>query len=188
MAQARVLSDTRHSREDISREPVTEREVSVLRQGETSRVQEEQRERAELQNLENDEAKIKQMLDLRESGKFELQLIQIEIENWKANPTDAEWRKISNQITALSTQQNTGASVVIITKRDGAFIKYQNHEEHDNNGEVHSAARSTNNVNENMAYGEYFIWAEREGRATSNKNAFYYIGEKNKTIEIEEIP
>ncbi|HMF56544.1 MAG TPA: hypothetical protein VK619_09385, partial [Pyrinomonadaceae bacterium] len=154
MARARILSSGGDP--TVSSRSVMEREIGVMQQRETVRTQEEEDERAELLRLQKLEDEMNRKIDLRENGKMKLQVIQVKIRAWQDNPTDQGWMEISKQITSLSAEQDRGAMVRITTRREGAFIRYQTEGEREDNGPVHPAALSTNNINEPMSYGRYY--------------------------------
>ncbi|MBV9963755.1 MAG: hypothetical protein JO072_16050 [Parafilimonas sp.] len=92
---------------------------------------------------------------------------------------------VFKRITELSKQEDVSFNVNILTKKDGAIIKYQAVYDRDNNGEIIEAKNPTNNCIEQIYLGVYYIWSERNNVATSDKNRKVFINNKN-SITINE--
>jgi hypothetical protein len=85
--------------------------------------------------------------------------------------------KAGDMMTDLALKYNVESLVPINTSNVGAAIKYQSFGERLRNEPAHTVNGLTN-TKTRLAIGIYYFWAERKGLATSSKDAYYTLKDK----------
>jgi membrane protein involved in colicin uptake len=107
-------------------------------------------------------------------------------ERWRANPTEDNLTDLSEKITAVATEQGVKANVKWkSTPTSGATIFYQTKRARERGDKPESIANPTETPQE-IVIGRYYVWAERSGRATSDKERLIPIGEKTTNVTVVE--
>lgn len=111
----------------------------------------------------------------RAQQKEELERLYIQ---WQNNPTEANLIILTDQITAIACEQDITANPYWKTTPTlGANIYYQSIGER-NRGAAPNPINNPTQTQQPICLGKYYIWAERGGRATSDKNKRFtvYLG------------
>lgn len=96
-------------------------------------------------------------------------------EEWQTNPTEENLIAVTDQITAISCEQNISANPFWKTTPGlGANIYYQSLGER-KRGSRPNPINNPTQTQQPICLGEYYIWAERGGKATSDKDKRFTI-------------
>lgn len=124
----------------------------------------------------------------RERHKSELEILRV---GWEANPSEERRLELFKKITVVSTERDIKASVSIETvnasgdKTDGALISFQTEWDRKHEAQPATTKRPTS-CKESIGLGWYFMWAERSGRVTSNRNRLVKIEDASVSVTIVE--
>lgn len=106
--------------------------------------------------------------------------------DWEIAPTEGNWMEISEAVTFTAVKYSiTSAVTVVSLPRSGARIKYQTVGQRVRK-EVPTTAKQVTTCVETLPIGRYHIWAEREGRRTSDISHIYEIVKQEERVEIIE--
>lgn len=112
--------------------------------------------------------------------------LQALTERWRNNPTEENLTELSEKITAVAAEQGVKANVTWkSTPNSGATIFYQTKRARERNDKPESIANPTETPQE-IVIGRYYVWAERGGRVTSDKERLIPIGEKTTSVTVIE--
>lgn len=107
-------------------------------------------------------------------------------ERWRASPTEENLTELSEKITAVATEQGVKANVTWkSTPTTGALIFYQTKRARERGDKPESIANPTETPQE-IVIGRYYVWAERSGSVTSDKDRLIPIGEKTTSVTVVE--
>lgn len=106
--------------------------------------------------------------------------------DWERTPTDSNWTIVSDAVTFEATKYKITSSLTIVSlPKSGATIKYQTGGKRYRNENPLTAAQTTT-CTETVPIGLYYIWTERDGKSTSDRNNFYHVISPQQRIEITE--
>jgi hypothetical protein len=96
-----------------------------------------------------------------------------------------EWIQLTLLITSAAKEKDIKSELTITTHVEGATIKY---ELAGDRGTLKQpiVIKEPTTCEETVLIGLYYIWAERSGRVTSDKNALYRIVNKDEKVRIDE--
>lgn len=109
---------------------------------------------------------------------------------WTEDPTEQSFIEVSEKITSFAALSGVWSSVTISSASNGnlasgATIKYQTLSERSGGNEP-TTAKAPTICNEVIPIGYYYIWSERQGKATSEKNNKYRIIAPEENITVVE--
>ena len=106
--------------------------------------------------------------------------------DWERTPTEKNWTIASDAVTFEATKYNITSSLTVVSlPKSGATIKYQTVGKRYRNEDPVTAGQTTT-CTETVPIGLYYIWAERGGKPTSDRNSVYHIINSQQRIEITE--
>lgn len=106
--------------------------------------------------------------------------------NWEHIPTEKNWTIASDAVTFEAAKYNITSNLTVVSlPQSGATIKYQTVGKRYRN-EVPVTAGGTTTCQETVPIGLYYIWAERGGEPTSDRNNLYHVINSQQRIEITE--
>ncbi|MDH5415064.1 MAG: hypothetical protein OEW87_13090 [Flavobacteriaceae bacterium] len=119
--------------------------------------------------------------------KDEIELLRQKLADWmKSGFNEEEWIDIANTVYIIAKSNDVKSKVIISTyPNDKATIKYQTYGQR-SRGDQPTTAKELTTCEEDMYIGVYYIWSEREGEATSDKDKQYNIVDKIEEVEIAE--
>lgn len=107
-------------------------------------------------------------------------------ERWRLDPTEENLTEFSETITAVAAEEGVKANVTWkSTPTSGATIFYQTKRARQRGDQPESIANPTETPQE-IVIGRYYVWAERGGKATSNKDRLIPIVEKTDSVTVIE--
>ncbi len=95
------------------------------------------------------------------------------------------YHQMIEQATNLSQRYHVYSQVTVKTKSPGARVKFQTLGERERRSPDLSSTRLTDLV-QRLPIGVYYVWTERNGKATSMKEQIFFIVDKEVSIDIEE--
>ena len=105
---------------------------------------------------------------------------------WKASTNESDFAQISEAVYTMAKEERKRSKVTIETSRGaGATVKYQEVSERKYGVPQRTCKRLTP-AEEQILIGSYFIWAERNGKATSNTTARYDLADVEERIMLQE--
>lgn len=104
---------------------------------------------------------------------------------WKKRPTEELLIQLAGAITLVALRKEINSTVKISSSTPGATIKYQTLFERSKNLEPMTAKQLTRCI-ETMPIGYYYIWSERDGKATSDKESKVYISAPEEEVTVAE--
>jgi hypothetical protein len=106
--------------------------------------------------------------------------------SWEHSPTERNWTIASDAVTFEAAKYNITSSLTIVSlPKSGATIKYQTAGKRYRNEDPVTAGKTTT-CKETVPIGLYYIWAERGGKPTSDRNGLYNVISSEQQIEITE--
>jgi len=117
----------------------------------------------------------------------EINFLRQMLADWmNAGYDEGKWIDITNAIYSISKSNDVKSIVTISTyPNDKATIKYQTVGQREQ-GVSPTTAKELTTCEEEMHVGIYYIWSEREGEATSDKDEQRKIIAKREKVEIKE--
>lgn len=117
----------------------------------------------------------------------EIDFLRQMLADWmNAEYVEGKWIDITNAIYSISKSNDVKSIVTISTyPNDKATIKYQTVGQRDQ-GVSPTTAKELTKCKEEMYVGFYYIWSEREGEATSDKDEQRKIVAEREEVEIKE--
>jgi hypothetical protein len=97
---------------------------------------------------------------------------------------DERWTAASDRVYAAATQVDEKSHVTFRTEKSGATVRYQTLRDAQKKKEPKTALQSTN-CKEDVIPAAYYVWTERQGKATSRKRE-YDIIDPTPTIDLPE--
>jgi len=113
---------------------------------------------------------------------------------WKENNSEANFKAVTGQLTVMAAAVHETSDVNLVTKKNnesnpGAVIKYEGELDRKNKVEpIKSANCATGCTETGMPKGWFYMWAERDGKGTSDQNRYVHIKGPKDTVEIIENP
>ena len=104
---------------------------------------------------------------------------------WKKHPSPELEAQLAGSINLLALRKDITSKVKIGSITPGATIKYQTLFERSKSLEPMTAKQPTSS-SEQMPIGYYYIWAERNRKATSDKSAKFHIAAEDEEVKIDE--
>lgn len=105
---------------------------------------------------------------------------------WETSPTAENWASASDEVTFSAEKFNIMSTLTIASlPRNGAVIKFQTVGQRRRN-EVPKTAKLLSTCEETVPIGIYHIWAERDGKTTSDINCIYEVVKSEEKVEISE--
>jgi hypothetical protein len=105
---------------------------------------------------------------------------------WRATRSNADFLVLTDEIYTAALKVNIKSDVTISSsKGKGATVKYQTLGQRQRNEPPTNAKQLTEAV-ESMVLGMYYIWSERGGAATSDRNAQFDIAAAKEKVALEE--
>lgn len=115
-----------------------------------------------------------------------IEQIESKILKWEETPTEANWETAYGSVDFAAKGYNVVSSLSIDSKpKSGALIKYQTVGERKRN-EPPLTANQLTKCKTTFPIGRYYIWAERNGKKTSDENKTFEIVKPEDNVEIEE--
>jgi len=99
--------------------------------------------------------------------------------------TVEEIRQAIEQFATTAKSLNLTSDVTFVTDKPGATVRYQTVGQRERN-ETPVTANNLTNSHESLYFGLYYVWTERAGRVTSDKNAMRRISQNAVTIGLSE--
>jgi hypothetical protein len=107
-------------------------------------------------------------------------------EGWEKNKTKDSEIALNDYVIFSSCEQGIEANPLWMTITEpGAFVYYQSKGERNRNETPHRIDDKSN-FQQKVCVGKYFVWSERNGRATSDKNKDYDIDATTSEVRVVE--
>ena len=114
-------------------------------------------------------------LDEKGVGDDSISKLRALIQEWIDSRDSGAWRQAVDQIHSASSESQTGSRVTVATEpRNGAQIRYQTWLER-RDGTDPRRFGDPSVATEDLFLGEYYIWAERDGKPTSSKDDTFLV-------------
>lgn len=105
---------------------------------------------------------------------------------WEEFPTEGNWTKASEAVTFTASKYSIHSVLTVVSlPRSGATIKYQTVGQRERK-EVPITAKQVTTCVETIPIGRYHIWAERDGKQTSDISHIYELVKSEEKVEISE--
>jgi hypothetical protein len=116
--------------------------------------------------------------------KEKLQDLKTKALNWKQTRSGKDWLEVTDEIYNVSKNHNLTSIVTIksFSPNKATTIKYQTFGQRNRNVPPTTAI---NPGAETMYLGIYYIWSERGGKPTSDKDAQFYIAEPKARVTLK---
>lgn len=118
--------------------------------------------------------------------KESLDQVKSKVSAWEEFPTEGNWIKASEAVTFTSSKYSIHSVLTVVSlPRSGATIKYQTVGQRERK-EVPTTAKQVTTCVETIPIGRYHIWAERDGKQTSDISHIYELVKSEEKVEINE--
>jgi hypothetical protein len=105
---------------------------------------------------------------------------------WVNTKSEKDWVALTESIHYTAAISRSCSSVTVTTpKAPGATVKYQTIGERDRR-QPPITANGLTSLHQELPIGIYFIWSERSGKTTSDKEARFVIVKKSETVVLPE--
>lgn len=107
-------------------------------------------------------------------------------QTWLRDPSDVTWSALAHQITQAARTTGVESRVTWRTSpRPGATLYYQTMDDRERRATPFSVSSPTETV-QSIPIGYYYVWAERGGVPTSNRNRLFRIVAESEVLTIGE--
>lgn len=135
-------------------------------------------------------SRLEQKVEVKSKGyikNVEMEKINTFYKQWEETHSESSWGKFTNEATKAAEKWSIASSVKIETLKNnipqgGANIKYQL----SGSNQVKTAKGLTPTTEYFLPIGIYHIWAERNGKVTSDRKSEYQILRENEKVEVNE--
>lgn len=108
------------------------------------------------------------------------------LKKFAKNPRDEKaFADLAFQLSARARETKTTSKVKVTTKKAGATVRYELDQDRKDK-QTPQTAKALTDCEEVMVIGYYYVWAERDGKAVSDKDKEYLIVNKDEAIELVE--
>lgn len=115
-----------------------------------------------------------------------LDALKNRLATWQSTSSESDWAALTFEVTSFAARYGIYSNLTICTTTPGAFLKYQTEWDRAHGGSPISAGSPTNDWSEHLPIGSYYIWSERGGRVTSNRDALFEVVQANDLKTINE--
>ena len=124
---------------------------------------------------------------LAEKGSSDqVKTVQAKVTRWQKTKSDDDWLAVTDAIYHAAESSETRSEVTIdASAGPGAIVKYQTLGQR-KRSETPTTAKTPTQAVEKMYIGIYHIWSVRNGKATSDENAQYEIGNAKEKVMLTE--
>ena len=118
--------------------------------------------------------------------KESLDQVKFKAAAWDESPTEVNWNIASEAVTFAASKYSIYSKLTVVTlPRSGATIKYQTVGQRERK-ELPTTAKQVTTCVEIIPIGRYHIWAERDGKQTSDISHVYELIKSEEKVEINE--
>lgn len=105
---------------------------------------------------------------------------------WESKQTQQNWEMISNFVAYIAADKEIFSNVTVTTfPHDGATIKFQSVASRGINS-TPTTANQLSTCDAKISIGRYYIWAERNGKPTTDMTEEHKIVKENESIQLRE--